>query len=250
MAKKSTPRHELIQGDERVIAKTNHRIDLDSITCHDTCAIILEILKRHFIYNLLTITTEVPEVYLTQFWETIEISKDEKSLGVHLDHKLVVFDVQTLRTVLGLPNVKKFSPLPSLSDVIRLLRELQYDESVIQLRNISHVDRKYIPQPWLTLYSILSNSLTGKETGHEHPSLELMQIFWGVVKQAKIDYGQLIWMDMVNHARQFHKSSTSKIPFYRFTKCLIAHFMEKYPDIDRRSEDKKHPPPLCGLYIF
>jgi hypothetical protein len=125
MAKKSTPRHELIQGDERVIAKTNHRIELDNLICLPTCAIVLELLKEHLICNLLTVTTTVPEVYLTQFWETIEISKNEKSLGVTLDHKLVVFDVQTLRTVLSLPaNVKKFSPLPSISDIIRLLREL------------------------------------------------------------------------------------------------------------------------------
>lgn len=115
------------------------------------------------------------------FWETIEISKNEKSLGVTLDHKVVVFDVLTLRTVLSLPaNVNKFSPLPSMSDINRLLRELQYDESKVQLRLISHIDRKFIPQPWLTLYSILTNSLTGRETGHEHPSLELMQIFWGL----------------------------------------------------------------------
>ena len=148
MAKASTPRHELIQGDERVISKTNHRIDLDTITCHPTCAIIREILKEHFIVNLLTVTTSVPEVYLTQFWESIEISKNEKSLGVRLDHKQIVFDVKTLRTVLSLPsNVKKFTPLPSLSDVIRLLRELQYDESEVTLRRISHVDRKFIPQP-------------------------------------------------------------------------------------------------------
>jgi hypothetical protein len=138
--------------------------------------------------------------------------------------------------------------MPSLSDVIKLLQELQYDESVIQLRNISHVDRKYIPQPWLTLYSILANSLTGRETGHEHPTLETMQIFWGVVKQAQINYAQLIWVDMVNHARQFLKSSTSIIPFYRFTKCLIAHFIEKYPDIDCRSEDKKLTPSVDHKY--
>ena len=65
MAKASTLRQELIQGEERVIAKTNHRIDLDTITCHPTCAIIRELLKEHFIVNLLTVTTSVPEVYLT-----------------------------------------------------------------------------------------------------------------------------------------------------------------------------------------
>ena len=172
-----------------------------------------------------------------------------KTLGVRLVHKQIVFDVQTLRTVLSLPaNVKKFTPLPSLSDIVRLLRELQYDESQVTLNKISIVDRKFIPQPWLTLYSILTNSLTDKETGHEHPSLEIMQIFWGIVKQANIDYAQLIWEDMVYQARQFQKASTTRIPFYRFTKCLIAHFMKIHPDIDRRLEDKKHT--TYGSHVF
>jgi hypothetical protein len=75
-----------------------------------------------------------------------------------------------------------------------------------------------------------------------------MQIFWGVVKVATIDYAQLIWEDMVLQARQFKKASNSRIPFYRYTKCLIAHFMHIYPDIDRRSEDKEHTTAMDHMY--
>lgn len=173
------------------------KVDLETILRHPTCQIIIEILKGYFIRNLLTTTCSVPEVYLTQFWETLEVSRDSKTMGIRLEHKDIQFDVITLRSVLGLPaegsrNFKKFTPFPSLSEVISLRREIGYDESVTKLTKLSSIDRKYIPQPWLTLYSILTNCLTGKETGHEHPSLELMQIFWGVVKFTSIDYAQLI----------------------------------------------------------
>ena len=53
---------------------------------------------------------------------------------------------------------------------------------------------------------------------------------------------------MVHHARQFKKASTSRIPFYRFTKCLIAHFMHTYSDIDLRLEDKIHTIAMDHMY--
>ena len=181
MSLASTPRHELIQGEERNVGKSNVKVDLETLLCHPTCQIIVEILKGHFIRHILTTSCAVPEVYLTQFWESLEVSRDNKTMGIRLDHKDIQYDVITLRSVLGLPaegsrNFKKFTPFPSLSEVISLLREIGYDESVTKLTKLSSIDRKYIPQPWLTLYSILTNCVTGKETRHEHPSLEIMQI--------------------------------------------------------------------------
>ena len=222
MSLASTPRHELIQGEERNVGKSNVKVDLETLLCHPTCQIIVEILKGHFIRHILTTSCAVPEVYLTQFWESLEVSRDNKTMGIRLDHKDIQFDVITFRSVLGLPaegsrNFKKFTPSPALSEIISLLRELGYDESEIKLTNLSSIDRKYILQPWLTLYSILTNCVTGRETGHEHPSLELMQIYWGIIKYEPIDYAQLIWKDMVHQAQQFKKASTSRIPFYRFT---------------------------------
>ena len=63
MEQQTTPRHELIQGQDRTIAQSNLKMDLDKLVCHPTCQIIVEILKRHFIRHALTESAAVPEVY-------------------------------------------------------------------------------------------------------------------------------------------------------------------------------------------
>lgn len=231
MEQQSTPRHELIQGKDRAIAQSNLKVDLDKIVCHPTCQVIVEILKRNFIRYALTESTAVPEIYLTQFWETLRVTDDNQVMTIKLDQKTIKFDVRTLCAVLKLPTEKaksgskttetKFSNPASLSEIIQLLRELGYDESEQPLEyKISSINRKYIPQPWLTLYSILINYIAGRETGLEKPSLGHILIFWGIVKVKSIDYAQLIWDEMV--LQQTKMKPTSKIPFYRFTKLLIA----------------------------
>lgn len=80
MEQQTTPRHELIQGQDRTIESGNLKVDLDKLVCHPTCQVIVEILKRHFIRNLLTASCAVPEVYLTQFWESLKVSDDDKTI--------------------------------------------------------------------------------------------------------------------------------------------------------------------------
>ena len=67
MSQTPTPRHELIQGEEREIGKSNLKVDFTKLQCHPTCEIIVEILKNHFIQRLLTASCSVPEVYMIQF---------------------------------------------------------------------------------------------------------------------------------------------------------------------------------------
>ena len=244
-----TPRHELLHGDERNIGKSNLRIDLDKITCHPTCAIIPVILKNHFISTVLTNTSTVPEVYILQFWKDFKPSKDQKSITVRIDSRDIKFKVSTLRMVLGLQaegskDAPTFTNPPSLSEVVSFLRKLGYDESKEKITLLKTINRKYIPQPWLTLFAILTNSITGRQSGHEHPSLRLLQFFWGVINKANIDYAQLIWDDMLFQADGIKKQEDKKVPFSRFTKLLVRHFMNKYSDIDPRIDDKQHTPSM------
>ena len=92
MSHASTPRHELIQGEERNVGKSNLKVDLEILPCHPTCQIIVEILKGHFIQHILTTSSAVPEVYLTQLWESLEVSRDNKTMGISLDHKDIQFE--------------------------------------------------------------------------------------------------------------------------------------------------------------
>ena len=184
MAQTSTPRHELIGDKERDMGRSNLKVDFDKIQCPPGCEIIVEILRHHFLGQLLTKSCTVPEVYIIQFWKYLEPSKDRKTLQTKIDSTDIQFTADDLRTALGLPNegskeVEKFTSPPSQSEVLQLLRKLGYDESERVLSNTTSFNRKNIPQPWLTLYAILTNCITGKLTGHEHCSLEFLQILWG-----------------------------------------------------------------------
>lgn len=56
----------------------------------------------------------------------------------------------------------------------------------------------------------------------------------GIVNLKQIDYGQFIWDDMVHHIQRGY----NKIPFVRFTKLLIDHFLDTYDDIPKRLDDE------------
>lgn len=127
MSQGSVARNELIQGEERTISKSNMKVDLEKLPCHPTCQIIVEILMRHFIRLILMNSSKVPEVYLTQFWESLEVSQDNKTMTVRIDQKTIKFDVKIFRSVLGLPaavsrSFKAFCPLPSFDTIVSFLR--------------------------------------------------------------------------------------------------------------------------------
>ena len=220
------------------------RADLDNLPCHPTCQVIVKILKNHFIKPLLTESSSVPEIYMTQFWESMKVNKESNSIQIRIDHSDLQFDVKLLRSVLGLPPHRsktfKYKQLPSLSKTNQFLRDIGYDESEKRLEQISDIQRKRIPQPWLTLYSIIINCISGRATGKEHPSLALMQFYWGVARAEPIDYTQIIMDDMIHHHHQFNTAAKPQIHFPRYTKLLISHFMNKCETIDPRREDRMH----------
>ena len=202
MAQTSTPRHELISGEEKDMGRSNLKVDFNKLQCPPGCEVIVEILRHHFFGQLLTTSCTVPEVYIIQFWKHFEPSKDRKTVQTRIDSRDIQFTADDLRTALGLPNegskeVKKFTPPPSQYEVLQFLRKLGYDESERVLANATSVNRKHIPQPWLTLYAILTNCVTGKLTGHEHCSLEFLQLIWGLVNDRTVDYAQFIWKDFL-----------------------------------------------------
>ena len=118
--------------------------------------------------------------------------------------------------------------------MIEWLRDIGYDESEGVITRHSKVNIRFLPQPWRTLYIIIAKSLSGRDTGHEHPKLQHLKLFWAIANVKKVDYASIIWEDIVWHIQ--HK--TSNIPFVRFTKLLIASFIHEYDDIPQRLNDE------------
>ncbi|GJX58774.1 monodehydroascorbate reductase [Tanacetum coccineum] len=97
-------------------------------------------------------------------------------------------------------------------------------------------------QPWRALATIINLCLTGKTSGFERPRAPVLQILWGVVNGANIDYAERIWeeftqcihsftedkMNLALHAEGKKKVNPLVILGVRFTKLIINHLQSKH----------------------
>ncbi|GJR57703.1 hypothetical protein Tco_1499865 [Tanacetum coccineum] len=59
-------------------------------------------------------------------------------------------------------------------------------------------------QPWRALATIINLCLTGKTSGFKRPRAPVLQILWGIVNRADIDYAERIW-------EEFHKRPSAPL---------------------------------------
>ena len=87
------------------IGKNNLRVDFDTLTCSESsCLIAIDILRTHPYQNMLTHSATVPEIYIQQFWNTMERVKGQTAVTVTLNHKQVIITPADLRAVLLIPD--------------------------------------------------------------------------------------------------------------------------------------------------
>ncbi|GKA47680.1 hypothetical protein Tco_0740563 [Tanacetum coccineum] len=96
--------------------------------------------------------------------------------------------------------------------------------------------REEIMEPWQTLCKIFSKCLTTRVTGWDQPPLQIMQMLYCFVNNIHVDYAELMWEGIYY---SLHHPATS-IPYPRFTKIIISHYMTIFPDISRRARDAYH----------
>nr|GEU89609.1 hypothetical protein [Tanacetum cinerariifolium] len=128
---------------------------------------------------------------------------------------------------------------------------VRYDKTA---GNLSNVVTNDMFQPWRALTTIINLYLTGKTSGFERPRALVLQILWGVINRAHLDYAERIWEeftqsihtfieDKKNLAQHTHgkkKATLIVIPSIRFTKLIIYHLQRKH---------KFHPRPDSSLHL-
>nr|GEV22462.1 retrotransposon protein, putative, unclassified [Tanacetum cinerariifolium] len=148
-------------------------------------------------------------------------------------------------------NNKAFSSPPSSDALINFINELGYPKLV---RNLSNVVTNDMFQPWRALTTIINLCLTGKTSGFERPRAPVLQILWGVVNRAHLDYPERIWekftqsihtfiedkKNLAHHTHGKKKATLIVIPSIRFTKLIIYHLQRKH---------KFHPRPDSSLHL-
>ncbi|GJR12283.1 retrovirus-related pol polyprotein from transposon TNT 1-94 [Tanacetum coccineum] len=97
----------------------------------------------------------------------------------------------------------------------------------------------FVPPPSfsdMTLCKIFSKCLTTRVTGWDQPPLQIMQMLYCFVNNIHVDYAKLMWEGIYY---SLHHPATL-IPYPRFTKIIISHYMTIFPDISRRARDAYH----------
>ncbi|GJX26623.1 integrase, catalytic region, zinc finger, CCHC-type containing protein [Tanacetum coccineum] len=91
----------------------------------------------------------------------------------------------------------------------------------------------YMAQFWYTL----------KEDGSKYrlrigdqPPFHIMQMMYRFVNNIHIDYAELLWEGIYYSLHHL----TSSIPYPRFTKIIVSHYMTIFPKISRRARDMYH----------
>ncbi|GKE63293.1 hypothetical protein Tco_1513660 [Tanacetum coccineum] len=79
--------------------------------------------------------------------------------------------------------------------------------------------------------------ISGKSTGLDRLRPSRAQILWGMFYQKNVDYVALLWEEFIFQADNREISSTRKenMPYPRFTKVIINHFIFKDKTISMRN---------------
>ncbi|GJX18068.1 hypothetical protein Tco_0218900 [Tanacetum coccineum] len=172
------------------VGKSNYFLDVERTQTNPIFKIAVDILKNTNFFKAFTASSTIPSIYIQQFWNTIRFDKD-KGYNCQLDEHHFYLTKATLRDALELPTDNdNFTPPPNVTTIISFVNNLGYPNAI---RNIFGIVTNDMYQQWRALATIINLCLTGKTSGFERPRAPVLQILWGIVNRADIDYAKRIW---------------------------------------------------------
>nr|GEV44724.1 hypothetical protein [Tanacetum cinerariifolium] len=215
----------------------NKKIDLEHVQCPSESKILTNTIKNHPLR--FSIAASSSRNYMAQFWHTLKEDGSKYRLKFMLDRKELSLTLDDFRTILHLPqatnnNHDRFVPPPSFYDMILFYKN--HFGFTIELKTPSSFKTTGLLQLWQRLCKIFSKYLTTRVTGWDQPPLQIMQMLYCFINNIHVDYAELLWEGI----RYYLLHSTSLIPYPRFTKIIIGHYMTNFPEISRRARDKYH----------
>ncbi|GJW64630.1 hypothetical protein Tco_0116514 [Tanacetum coccineum] len=236
------------------VGKSNCYLDVEKSQNNPIYKITVDILKHTNFFRAFIASSTIPSIYIQQFWDTVRYDKTTGSYSCQLDEQWLDLTKDTLRDALQITpvdNNNAFSSPPTPDVLIKFVNDLGYPKAV---RTLSDVVTNDMFQPWRALTTIINLCLTGKTSGFERPRAPVLQILWGVVNQAHIDYAERMWEEftqsihtfiedkknLARHTQGRKKANLIVIPSVRFTKLIIHHLQSKH---------KFHPRPGSPLHL-
>nr|GEY80554.1 hypothetical protein [Tanacetum cinerariifolium] len=199
----------------------------------------LIIASRHELTSVISRDDDSVEHCLT--WAQ-SMSNQLTSSSCQLDEQWFDLTKETLREALQITPINRnqaFAAPPSIDGLVDFVNQLGYPKLVM---NLSTVVTNDLFQPWRALLTIINLCLTRKTSRFERPRDPVLQILWGIVTRANIDYAERIWEEFTQSIHTFiegkrnlsrHTSGKKRatlivIPSIQFTKLIIHHLVLGY----------------------
>ncbi|GKA96776.1 hypothetical protein Tco_0818871, partial [Tanacetum coccineum] len=225
------------------IGKSNCYLDAEKSQRNPIYKIAVDILKQTNFFRAFTASLTIPAIYIQQFWDTICYDRIARGYKCQLDEQWFNLTKDTLRDALLITSVnnnKAFSSPPTQDTLINFVNDLGYPKEVKHLSNVTY--------------------------GFERPRAPVLQILWGIINRAHIDYVERMWEEftqsihtftedkknLAQHAQGKKKATLIVIPCVRFTKLIIFHLQRKHK-FHPRLESPLHLPtkePILGYLKF
>ncbi|GKB75875.1 hypothetical protein Tco_0942770, partial [Tanacetum coccineum] len=217
----------------------NKKVDLEHVQCPPESKILTNIIKNHPLRFSIAASSSVPWIYMAQFWHTLKEDGSKYRLTFMLDKKELSLTLDDFRTIFHLPqanadNHDSFVTPPSFLDMVLFYK--QQLGFIMELKTSSRFKTTGLLQPWQTLCKIFSKCLTTRITGWDQSPLQIMQMMYCFVNNIHMDYAELLWEGLYYSLHH----PTFSIPYPRFTKIIISHYMTSFPEISRRARDRYH----------
>ncbi|GKA40460.1 retrovirus-related pol polyprotein from transposon TNT 1-94 [Tanacetum coccineum] len=168
--------------------------------------------------------------------ETYQVTLDDLKLSPCYPAFLITAEVHEI-----CPRIlnQDFIAPPSEEDLVIFIQELGYSGKCNMLSAI-HTDQMH--HPWRTFDVIINKCISGKTTRLDRLSESRAKILWGMYNKKNVDYVALLWEDFMYQADNREISSARKehMPYPRFTKVIINHFISKDKTISMRNRINLH----------
>ncbi|GJS04314.1 hypothetical protein Tco_0320822 [Tanacetum coccineum] len=153
------------------------RIDPTKTPKEPTYQVVLDALALTTFYPAFLITTEVPIIYMHQFWHTITKIKHSSSYKFKLDKKKCTIDVEVFHDILQicptLPNQEFLVPPSFDPEIVSFIKELRY---IGDIASVTKVYTDHMHQPWRTFAVVINRCLSMKTTCLDKIRLSRAQI--------------------------------------------------------------------------
>ncbi|GKD31488.1 hypothetical protein Tco_1242266 [Tanacetum coccineum] len=203
-------KHAQVPFSKRVkISSTNIKLETTVPHKEETFQVVIDLIKNSTCFKAFNISADFPEIFMT------------------------ILDI--------CPRVEgvDFTDVPDDDTALIFLIDLGYKGPLYKHTNM-FVDHMH--QPWRTLAAIINKCLSGKTASNDKLRKSRIDILWGMFKRENVDYPELIWEDIayqIDHRKE-KRSRRENMPYPRFTKIIINHFLKQHKSLTNLNYQHYH----------